>query len=397
MTGISTLGQALLRIDNLNTQQQRLSDLSTQLASGKKTQSYSGLNTDALTSIRSRTELGAIETYITNITRSDTTIQLTLNAVEEFKAQSEQFSSTLFGFVQEGSHQTGDNVLYDDPATPAIEEIIVGNTSATSDNDLQSVVNHANNLFDFLGDLVNAQQNDRYLLAGADGATQPYNDTGTLDAAINTLITDWKNGTISTEDLIADITDRSATNGNPDALTDTIIGYSSSLSEGTQGRVFVRVDERSEVDFTITANEDSLRNMMVALAVIKNENFTPIVDVYEDGNYPGTPDVQGAPGTTAEEQQDNFYQLYSELTRIVSDSVDGIDSIRFRTETVRVQMNETKEAHQDQQQLLLTTISDIEDVDINEVAVQITSLQTQLQASYTVTALTQQLTLVNFL
>ena len=44
MTGVSTLGQALARINLLNTQNELLNNLSTQLATGKKTQSFTGLD-----------------------------------------------------------------------------------------------------------------------------------------------------------------------------------------------------------------------------------------------------------------------------------------------------------------------------------------------------------------
>ena len=398
MTGVSTLGQALRQIENLNSQQLLFSDLSTQLSTGKKTQLYSGLNTDSLTSIRSRTELSSIGIYIDNLSRADTKIAITLSSIEEFQEQSKNFSATLTGLLQEGNHQLGQDVRYDDPATPNIvEDTIVGNTSAAVDADFQSVVNNATNLFNFFGELLNIQDGDRYLLAGADSQEKPFTDNGTLDAALNTLITRWKDGLITTDELIADLTDGTALAGNPDAITDSTIGYSASLSNGTAGNVFVRADENSEIKYTTLANEDSLRNIIVALAVMKNENLSPIVDVYESGNYPAVPDAKGAPGATAEDQQDNFYQLYNAMTAMVVSSIDQIDQIRFRAEIVRVQMNETKESHINQRQLLLNTVSSIEDVDINEVAVQLTTLKTQLEASYQVTALTQSLSLVRFL
>ncbi len=398
MTSVSTLGQALRQIENLNAQNRLFADLSTQMATGKKTQLYSGLNTDALTSVRSRTQLSSIDVYMNNITRADTTIGLTLTSIEEFQTQSEEFSATMTGFLQEGAHQTGDDVLYDDPATTdKVEEIVVGNTSAKLDTNFRAVIDHANNLFDFLGELVNAKQGDRYLFAGAESLEKPFTDNGTLEAALNTLITDWKNGTITTDELIADLKDGTALNGNPDAITDTIIGYSPSLSSNNAGGVFVRADENSEFEYTTLANEEPLRNMIVAMAVIKNDNFPPIVDVYEDGVYPGIPDAKGAPGATAEEQKQNFFKLYNELGKMVSNSIDEIDQIRFRMETVRVQMNETNKSHSNQKELLLNTVSDVEDVDVNEVAVKITTLQTQLEASYQVTALTQNLSLVKYL
>ncbi len=397
MTGVSTLAQALRQIENIGNQQKLFGTLSEQLASGKKTQKFSGLGTDALTSIRSRTELTSLDIYVTNIGRANTTIGLALTAIEEYQQQSREFSSTLINFVQEGSHQIGDKIFYDDPATEEVETIHVGNTSAEPDADLQAVVDHARNLSNYVRDLLNTKEGDNYVFAGADSLEQPIKETGTLDAAISTLITEWKNGNITTDELIADIEDRSAFDGNPNAITDTIIGYSASLSNDTAGRIFVRADERSEFDHTILANEDSLRNIVVALSVLKNENLLPIVDVYEDGNYPGAPDAQGAPGANATEQQDNFYQLFNRMTQIVNESIDEIDQVRFRVENIRVQMAETSKSHQDQKTLLQNTVSDIEDVDINEVGLKISILQTQLEASYSATAISQQLSLVNFL
>ncbi len=398
MTGVSTLAQALRQIENIGNQQKLFGQLSEQLASGKKTQKFSGLGTDALTSLRSRASLTSIDIYMTNIKRADTTIGLSLTAIEEYQEQANEFNDTLINFVQEGSHQLGDKIFYDDPATTnVVETIHVGNTSSKLDADIQAVKDHASNLSTYLTELLNTKEGDNYVFSGADTLEQPIKNTGTLDAAINTLITEWKNGTITTDELIADIEDRSAFNGNPNALTDTIIGYSATLSSETAGKVFVRADENAEFDYTILANEDSLRNMIVALSVLKNDNLYPIVDVYEDGNYPGTPDAQGAPGATATEQQDNFYELFNRLTQIVNESVDEIDQTRFRVENVRVQMNKTQQSHQAEKNLLQNTVSDIEDVDMNEVALKVSILQTQLEASYSATAISRQLSLVNFL
>lgn len=397
MTGVSTLGQALRQIENIKSQQTLFSSLSTQMATGKKTQSYAGLNTDTLTSLRSRNEFSSLEIFSNNITKADTTIELMLTAIEEFQAQSGNFSDTLVNFVQEGSHQLGDVVYYDDPATTTIETIAVGQTSSALDNDITAVINHANNLYDFMHELLNTKQGDRYVLAGADSLVKPINDTGTLDAAMNTLIQDWKNGVISTDELIADLTDRSALNGNPNAITDSVIGYSSSLSSGNAGDVYVRMSENSEAKYTALANEDPFRNLIVAMAFIKNENLMPIVDTYESGNYPGIPDAQGAPGTTAAEMQDNFYKVFNSMVTMINESIDSIDQVRFRLENTRVQMNQTSESNQTQKTLYLNAISDVEDVDVNVVAVKLSTLKTQLETSYQVTAIASQLSLINYL
>lgn len=397
MAGISTLGQALRQIENIKAQQIGFSNMSVQMATGKKTQSYAGLNTDVLSSIRSRNQYASLGVYANNITRADITINLMLTTVEEYQAQAGKFSNTVINFVQKGAHQQGQPVLYDDPATSEVEETIVGYTSAGLDNDLESVVDHATTLYDFMIDLLNTQQEDRYILAGADSKTKPLNNNGTLDAAINTLISDWKNGTITTDDLIADIRDRSALDGNPNALSDAVMGYSSSLTSGDSGKVFIRASENTEFDYTALANEQGFRDLIVALAFIKNTNLTPIVDTYEDGVYPGVPDVKGAPGATAAEQQSNFYSVFNELVEMVGDSIDLIDQVRYRLETTRAQMTETKESHTNQQNLLLNTVASVEDVDVNEVAVKLQTLKTQLETSYQVTSIASQLSLINYL
>lgn len=398
MTGISTLGQALRQIENIKKQQTTFSELSTQLATGKKTQNFSGLGSDALSSIRSRSAIVSLNAYISNIGKADTRLKIMLTSIEEFQKQGENLSNSFIGFIQQGVHQQGQIVTYDDPATPFVtEEIAVGMTSSKPDQELQNVINMANKLFSRMTELLNAKDGDRFVLGGAETLTQPFSDSGTLDAAVSTLITNWKNGAITTDQLLADIRDRTTANGNTDALTDSVIGYSSSLSAGNAGRVFVRVDENSELDYTVHANQDPFRDIIVALAFLKNENLPPIANTYEDGNFPGTPDAQGAPGYTLEQQQENFYKLYNALTGMVNRALDGINNIRFDLESVRASMDETKNFHVDQKNLLISIVSGIEDVDQNEVALKINTLQVQLEATFRVTALVSQLTLVNFI
>ncbi|MCB9977550.1 MAG: hypothetical protein H6858_08145 [Rhodospirillales bacterium] len=398
MTGISTLGQALRQIENIKNQQTTLSGLSTQLATGKKTRNFSGLGTDALSSIRSRSDIISLDAYISNIGKADTRLKTMLSAIEEFQAQGNNLADGFVGFIQQGTHQLGDIVTYDDPATPFVhEETAVGMTTSTPDDELQGLINLSKKLYDYMTNLINTKDGDRYVLGGADTLTQPLNDTGTLDAAVSTLLTSWKNGTITTDQLLADIKDRTTANGNPDALTDSVIGYSATLSAGNAGRVFVRVDDNSELDYTVHGNEDPFRDIIVALSFLKNENLPPIADTYEDGVFPGTPDAQGAPGYTLDQQQQSFYTLYNQLTSMVTKALDQIDNVRFDLESVRASMNESKNFHVDQKNLFQSIVSDIEDVDTNEVALKLNTLQVQLEATFRVTALVSQLTLVNFI
>jgi len=397
MTGISSLGRALEQIELIQSQQVRLSDLNTQLATGKKTQQLSGLGTDYLTSNRARVDIKTIETYQTNIVQADTRIEQMLRSVEEFQAQAENFADALAGFIAQGNHQQGEIVYYDDPLTPEIENTAVGSTSSEPDVALNTVIDMADSLFGFMEDLLNTRQGDRYIFGGAETQERPFTDNGVLDAAVSTLVTSWKDGTISTDDLVADFRERTATDGNPDALTDSVIGYSAALSSGEVKDIFVRVDDTLEVKYTALANESGFRDVMAALSFFRNENTPPILDAYETSAYPAGPDVSGAPGDTNEEMQNNFYQVFGELSNMVTVALDDIDQTRFRLETARVQMNETNEKHRQEVALFNNIIADIEEADINEVAVQINSLQLNLNASLTITSRIQQLSLVNFI
>lgn len=398
MTGISTLGQALDQIERIKEQQSLFSTLSTQLTTGKKTQTFTGLATEVMLSKRARAEFNSFDQYVKNITNSDRRIKLMLTAIEEFKAQAENFADVLVNFSQESEHQKGDIIYYDDPLTTEIENTPVGMTSGEEGVDFAVVREFAGNVLSFLKDLVNAKDGDRYLLSGADTLTKPLEDTGTLDSAISVLVKSWKNGTITTDNLIADMRDRTATSGNPDALTDTIVGYSSGLSAGTVGKVYVRIDDVSEIDFTVLGNDKAFRDVIVAASAIVNGDLPPMIDAYEPPNtYPGVPDHQGAPGDTVQEMKDNFFQLFNDLTAMVNNAIDDVDKLRFKLEGVRVRIDDVKKSHIEQKNLLLNTIADVEDVDINEVAVRIQQLQIQLDASYRVTAKLQELTLANFL
>ena len=130
MSGISSLGQALDQIERIKDQQSQFATLSTQLTTGKKSQTFAGLGADLLVSKRSRSEVNALDTYIRNITNNNRRIKLMLSAVEEFKAQAENFADVLTNFAQQTEHQEGEIIYYDDPLTPEIENTAVGMTSA---------------------------------------------------------------------------------------------------------------------------------------------------------------------------------------------------------------------------------------------------------------------------
>lgn len=398
MTGISSLGQALDQIERIKNQQSLYDSLSTQLTTGKKTQRFSGLQNDVIVSQRARADFKSLDSFVNNIDHSNRRIKLMTNAIDEFKKQAQNFQNLLVGFAQESAHQQGDKITYDDPLTPnVVEATQVGMTAAEPDATLDTLQRLAANIYNFMVDLANTKDGDRFLFGGAETLTQPLTDSGTLDSAISSLISNWKNGTITTDNLIDDLGGRDAT-VNPDAVTDTIVGYSPALSAGNAGRVFVRVQKNSEIEYTTLANDPAFRDVLVALSYFKNGDLGPIADTYIPPNtYPGVPDVQGAPGATLDDMKQNFYAVFNALTASVDAAIDRADQISANLETAHARIVEIQDSQKEQKNVLLNTVSDVENSDINELAVQIQSLQIQINASLAVTARLQDLSLVNFL
>lgn len=400
MTGISTLSQALNQIDRIKGQQSLLDTLGQQLSTGRKTQVFSGLDTEVIATQRARTSFASLETYVDNIKNADRRVKFTLITIEEFQQQAENFSDALVGFNQQSAHQRGDTIYYDDPLTTTVEEnTIVGYSTSEPDVDLETLQDLASNLYDFMVDLINTKDGDRYILNGADTQTPPLIDSGVLESAISTQITAWQAGTISTDDLIADLTDRTIDDGNLDALTDTVVGYSPTLSAGTAGKTFARVEQTIEIDTTVLANDAGFRDILVALSYFKSADLGPVADEVEIDPVTGMPNVlnQGAPGADLDEMTDNFYAVFNALSTSVNRALDDIDQQRFKLESARARINEIKENHESEKSLLQASIDEIENVDINEVAVRLNAISFQLEASYGVTARIQQLSLVNFL
>lgn len=399
MTGISTIGQAMESIQRIKSQQIQFSEIALQISTGKKTQTFSGLGNDVLTSQRARTDISSIDTYTDNIKNADRRIKLMLNAVQEFKKQAENFHAALIGFNQQSAHQEGEPISYDDPLTlNVVETTQVGYTSDKPDVSLVNLQRMAQSIYGLAKDLINTKEGDRFLFGGAGTLTQPLTDTGTLEASVSSLISGWKGGTISTTNLIADMRDRTTSGGNLDAVTDTIIGYSPALSANDAGRVFVRVSQSTEVEYTALANDSAFSDIMVALSYFKNEDLGPIADAYIPPNtYPGVPDVQGAPGANVDEMKENFYAVFNDMTRMVSDAIDRIDTIGATLANAQLRITDVRNSQEQERNVLRSVVSDIEDVDLTEASVRIRALENQIQVSMAVTSRLQQLSLVNFL
>ena len=396
MTGISNLGQSTNMIRLIGQQQRQLNDLSIQLTTKKKTQVFSGLGDDALRIQRSRSQISNVDQYLSNITNANTRVELTLNAIEEFQKHANNLLDFMNNLSKESAHQEGEVVYFDDPSTPdVVENIAIGYDSAEPDIDFKSMQQFASNIIDTFRDLINIQDGDRYLLTGSSTLTEPLSSTNGLSASIGTLIDGWKNGTITTDEIISDLNERTATTANPNAITDSVVGYSSPLSAGTTKSVFIRVNETTEIDYTTLANADAFRDIMVAVAYVGNENLPPIADHVDPDSLAVI--EQGAPGADNDESRGNFFEVLQSLATAVAKATDEIDLMRFDLENARIQMKAAEDDLKSQRKLLVDFVADTENIDETEVALSVNILSVQLDASFRLTAKMQELSLVNFI
>ena len=152
MTFISTLGQSQDQIIRLKNLQLQLGTLQTQVATGKKTQSFKGLGTDVMISKRARADFQKLDIYVQNIDRASIRIKQMLAGIEGIQQQ----------------------------VNTAIDSVV--NQTQDGDVELDFIRTLAENSFDFIVDTLNLKDGDAYIYSGSDSSTQPIIDSGSLDS-----------------------------------------------------------------------------------------------------------------------------------------------------------------------------------------------------------------------
>lgn len=349
------MGQAIDQMERIKRVQTLFADYQAQISTGKKTNLFKGLGIDVITSERARADSESIEIYKRNIDIADRRIKLMTNAIEEMKAQAINVQNAITIQMEKGEIE------------------------------MDTINDIAENVQAFLVDLVNSKDGDRYLFSGSDTQTRPISTTSMMTTYMSTRIDEWVTGAIDTDALITSYTDDTA-------LVDATVGFSASLSGA--GKVFVRADDTKDIDYTVLANDSSIRDLIVTIGM--TARLTGSLDeVTLDPTDP--PTTVTAPGATSDEQSDNFYQVFNQLAAAINTAIDNLDSIRYQLSGTQAQLDGIRKDHQEDANNLLSIISGVEDADTTEAALKIKILSTQLEASYSVTALLSELTLTNFL
>lgn len=137
------------------------------------------------------------------------------------------------------------------------------------------------------------------------------------------------------------------------------------------------VDSGTSISFGARANEVAFRDSLVAMGVILSDDYPP-----------------GVPST-----QDRFDASTARAIQTLNSTGGPNAILQVNGDFGRgtAQVNDAKARHGDRKLVLNGLLSDIESASTEEVAASLSSLQTQLQASYQVTSSLSKLSLANYL
>jgi flagellar hook-associated protein 3 FlgL len=159
---------------------------------------------------------------------------------------------------------------------------------------------------------------------------------------------------------------------------DTVIWYNGDDDTSIAARATspVRADQTQVVAAGGRANEAAIRNVLAQLAVLSAESFT-----------------------ASREDALRYAALNERVFDRLSDKPANpqVSEIASELATAVGTMKTAKERHQSMKALMQDVVGDVEQVNDEETAAAILSLQTRLQASYETTAILSRLTIVNYL
>ena len=342
MTTISTNGQYhRMQVQNLSIQQ-RISEYGEQVATGKKTGVYGGLGSDARQSIDLRSNVSELDAYESNIQTAKLRVTSTVDAMDR---------------ITQIARDVHDEII----------KLSSGNPPPDS-----TVVQHiAKNGFDEVVQLLNTKVDGRFIFAGSDIDHAPMADAKQLFDDVAAQVTAYP-GSGAAATLA-----QTATTAAQDAY------FSPALGQPDPSPLRARVDRNLDLSYQVRANGPDtpagqlspFREVLRGLATVANLSY--------DKTNP-------ASFTDYKAMQDSTRLSLDAATESLDNHIGMLGNIQSRMESI-------SEKHKTTTVALKSSISDIEDVDPAEVISKLQLAQTQLQASYKVTATLRQVSLVDFL
>lgn len=207
---------------------------------------------------------------------------------------------------------------------------------------------------------LNGQYAGEQVFAGTDVNTRPIASAAALDASINAQLANLYSGASTGATVMTNI----------NALSGAAAGYSATLA--ASGGMTAQIDTRQFVDYTVKADDPAIQSLVKGLGVIANLQYDPA-------------------------HPNEFWTVFNSAKQMIDQGTDGVVNLHAKVGLVQNQLDQVDQMHNATNTILQTQLGDIENVDVAQAASQLQLLQTQLQASYKVSSIVSQLSLVNYL
>ncbi len=334
-SGVSLLGQSKAQSGRLLDLQRTIDDLQRQATTQKKYETLSGFGASSKSVLRYRTDISNLTTYTNNIDLATSRIKVMNTAMES----ASKIGQDLIGAI--GVQVVGGEV------------------------DIEAIRVVAQSGLEFLQTLINTQADDRYVFAGSAVTTPPLASRSAVDIQTQSQLTNWKNGTLSTSQLIS----------NMNSMSDTAIGFDPTI--GTAGPVSMRIDQDVEINYEVIAPNNGFDKLMTALSFAAN------LEIPNDAT--DVPDMAA------------FTEVLLQIENLAREGVKEITSASSQLSSTYAVADRMREGHVQEKAVLQGLLDSKENADPTETLIKLQALQIQLEAAYQVTSTVSRLSLVNFI
>jgi len=332
-SNVSLIGQTSAQSERLAALRQQMNDLSRVVTTGQVSDTYSGLGTAAEQVLNLNSQQPLLQSYLTNITDVSNNMTLMNNALTSITDVGNQLVSAIQTQLE---------------------------NSPTDQQDIQQLAKQG---LQTVEDMINQNYNGQYLFAGSNGDTQPFVDGGTLNSNFVNQINSWLS-TGDTTGLLSNINGFSSTN----------LGLSPALAN--TGDVTAQIGDNQTVDYTINAANPGFESIIKALTLVANTPYPTATDTATGSDYENV--MNSALGMVQQ----------------------GVSQVNATTTTLAGKFEEVDAAKTDNTNdltLVQNQLSTLTAADTTTAITEMQTLQTQLTASYQVTNMVSNLSLVNYL
>lgn len=169
----------------------------------------------------------------------------------------------------------------------------------------------------------------------------------------------------------------SATGLRDATAADTVFWYSGDLGPNAGKDFTAQIDDGRQLSYGARADQDSIRDTLKMSALLSAVEYSDAGDA---------------------EQRDSYRELTARVGQVLNfEGTQSVESIVTNLGLASATLENTQNRHDATMATANEILGDIQNADPYEVGVKLNTLETQLQASYQVTAMLSQLSLVNFI